>query len=829
MGHETIRRRAAQTQDEELFRILLETLPDAVYFKDLDCRFTRVNKAHAQRWGLRPEDFIGKTDFDLFSRESAQAAYQMEQEIIRTGEPVVSFEEHMVTREGADIWWSSTKLAIRDPRGRIIGTFGVSRDITGHRRAEERVVQSEALYHSLVETLPQCIFRKDLDLKLTFGNQRFCQQIGKSLTELVGKGDFDLFPADLAKKYQDDDRRVIKSGKVFEGIEEHKPPGKGTIYVQVVKTPIFDPRGYVIGIEGIFWDVTELTQARKALEDSEQRYALAVAGANDGLWDWDLKGNTIYFGARWKAMLGFAESEIGASPDEWMKRIHPEDREGLKASIAAHLAGRSAHLEAEYRMLHKEKAYRWMLSRGLAVRDAQGKATRLAGSQTDITDRKRAEEELSRQAFYDTLTDLPNRALFIDRLTQAVKRAKRRKDTRFAVLFLDLDRFKDVNDSLGHAIGDELLKAIGKRLEASVRPGDTVARLGGDEFTILLDDLKEPDHAVEVAERIQAELKQPFVLSGQEIFTSVSIGIAPGTVSDEPEDLLRDSDTAMYRAKERGKACYEVFDTTMHSRAVARLKLETDLRKAIERQEFRVFYQPIVSVRSREIVGFEALARWQHPSDGLVPPANFIPLAEETGLIIAMDLWVMRQACVQTKSWQGRWPELSINVNLSSKHFSQPGLVKSVEDVLDDTGLEPGRLRLEITESVILEDVPRIADVLGRLKELGVRLYLDDFGTGYSSLSYLHRFPIDAVKIDRSFVGQLGKKGEKGEKAELVSTITALAANLNMGVVAEGVETEEQLERLRALRCERVQGYFFSKPVDAAAAEILLTRQPNWS
>ncbi len=827
MDNETVRRRAAQAQDDDLFRILLDTLPDAIYFKDLDSRFTRVNRALAQRFNVTPAHFTGKTDFDFFVREAAQKAFEMEQEVIRTGVSVVNFEERMVALDGKEFWFSATKMAIRDPRDRIIGTFGLSRDLTAHKRAEERVVQSEALYHSLVESLPQCIFRKDLELKLTFGNQRFCQQMGKPLGELVGKNDFDLFPKGLAEKYREDDRGVIKSGKVFETVEEHKPPGKDeTIYVQIVKTPIFDPRGYVVGVEGIFWDVTELTQARKALEESEQRYALAVAGANDGLWDWDLKTNTVYYGARWKSMLGYAEAEIGPSPDEWMKRIHPDDREGLKASIAAHVAGRSAHLEAEYRMLHKERAYRWMLSRGLAVRDAHGKATRLAGSQTDITERKRAEEELARQAFYDPLTDLPNRALFLDRLSQAVKRAKRRKDTRFAVLFLDLDRFKDVNDSLGHAVGDELLKAIARRLEASVRPGDTVARLGGDEFTLLLDDLKEPDHAVEVAERIQKELKQPFVLSGNEIFTSVSIGIAPGSGAEEPEDLLRDSDTAMYRAKERGKATYEVFDATMHSRAVARLKLETDLRKALERSEFRAYYQPIVSVRSKEIVGFEALVRWEHPEQGLVSPAQFVPLAEETGLIIPMDLWMMRAACEQTRKWQSRWPTLSVNVNLSSKHFSQPGLVAAVKKILDETELDAGHLRIEITESVILEDVPRIAELLGRLKELGVRLYLDDFGTGYSSLSYLHRFPIDAVKIDRSFVGALGKKGEQ---SELVRTITTLAANLNMGVVAEGVETEDQLERLRALRCERVQGFYFSKPVAAAQAELLLTRQPIWS
>src|SRR6185295_3416524 len=391
------------------------------------------------------------------------------------------------------------------------------------------------------------------------------------------------------------------------------------------------------------------------------------------------------------------------------------------------------------------------------------------------------------------------------------------------------DRFKDVNDSLGHLKGDLLLTAIARRLETCVRPGDTVARLGGDEFTILLDDMRDLADAVQVADRILDQTSKPFLLEGNEVFATVSIGIAPGADYEKPDDLLRDADTAMYRAKERGKNCYEVFDSAMHSRAVARLQLETDLRKAIERKEFRVYYQPIVSLLTNSLVGFEALVRWQHPQRGLVPPAEFLPLAEETGLILPIDLMVLREAARQTRDWQQRYEsasDLRINVNLSTKQFAQYGLVDRVKDALVQTGLDGRHLTLEITESAIMEETSALAEMLDQIRKLDIRLYLDDFGTGYSSLGYLHRFPIHSLKIHSSFVGQLGKDTDPGQ---LVRTITTLAENMSMGVVAEGVETREQLAKLRDLKCERVQGYYFSRPLAAMDAELLIAKGPAWA
>jgi diguanylate cyclase (GGDEF)-like protein/PAS domain S-box-containing protein len=819
----------AALQEHLQLIVMLDVLQDLIYFKDKDSRFLRISRALAGRFGLSdPSQATGKSDFDFFPKDFAQRAYECEQEIIRTGKPVIDLEEQPRWPDRSETWVLTTKMPYRDAGGRVIGTFGLSRDITDHKKAEEALRTSMSLYHSLVQNLPQNILRKNLEGRFTFANTQFCATIGRRLEEILGRTDFDLFPAPLARKYQEDDRRVIKSGKNFETVEEHRPPGKDLLYVRVVKTPIHDARGYVVGVQGMFWDVTDLHRAQKALESSEQRYALAVEGAHDGLWDWDLRDGEVYFAPRWKSMLGHEDDEIGKSPEEWMKRVHPEDLEKLKTDLAAHVLGKTAHFENEHRMLHKDGGYRWMLSRGIGVRARTGKAVRLAGSQTDITDRKRFEEQLAQQAFYDTLTGLPNRALFMDRLALAVTRARRRRTAMFSILFLDVDRFKDVNDSLGHLKGDLLLTAIARRLETCVRPGDTVARLGGDEFTILLDDMRDPADAVQVADRILEQMGKPFPLEGQEVFATVSIGIAPGAHYEKPDDLLRDADTAMYRAKDRGKNCYEVFDTAMHSRAVARLQLETDLRKAIEGKEFRVYYQPIVSLLTNGLVGFEALVRWQHPRKGLVPPGEFLPLAEETGLILPIDHWVLREAARQTRDWQLRYPEakdLRINVNLSTKQFSQPGLVDRVKEVLAQTGLDGRHLTLEITESAIMEESKALVDMLDQIRKLDIRLYLDDFGTGYSSLGYLHRFPIHSLKIHSSFVGQLGKEEDPGQ---LVRTITTLAENMSMGVVAEGVETREQLSMLRDLRCQRVQGYFFSRPLTAADAESLVASGQVW-
>jgi diguanylate cyclase (GGDEF)-like protein/PAS domain S-box-containing protein len=558
-------------------------------------------------------------------------------------------------------------------------------------------------------------------------------------------------------------------------------------------------------------------QAEADLRESEERYALAARGSNDGLWDWDLRTNLISLSSRWKSTVGCDDQCGNESPEVWLGRVHPDDVERLSADIAAHVEGRTSHLENQHRILHADGSYRWVLSRGVAVRDAAGNAYRMAGSQTDITEGKVS----------DPLTGLPNRALFMDRLRRSLERTRRHHDYVFAVLFLDLDRFKLVNDTHGHRFGDQLLIAIGQRIANCLRATDTVARLGsdptlarlgGDEFTILLEDIRHAGDAVGVAECIQEALRSPFHLDGHETFTSVSIGIATSvTAYSQPDDLLRDADTAMYRAKALGKARCEIFDARMRNEAVERLTLETDLRRALERGEFQVYYQPIVALRSGALVGFEALVRWLHPHRGLVLPCEFIPAAEETGAILPIGAWVLAQSCRQMQAW----PEpdgLAVSVNLSGRQFAQRDLVEQVTRALESTGLPGSRLKLEITESTIVQNLEAAGRVLQRLKGLGVQVAIDDFGTGFSSLSYLDRLPIDAVKIDRSFVRSI-----TADRSAIVRATIALAHNLNLHVVAEGIDTEEQAVQLSGFGCEYGQGYLYGAPMPATDAETLMT------
>lgn len=443
--------------------------------------------------------------------------------------------------------------------------------------------------------------------------------------------------------------------------------------------------------------------------------------------------------------------------------------------------------------------------------------------QLELAERKRAEEQLLHNAFHDTLTGLPNRALFMDRLARTVEHARRRKGYLFAVLFLDLDHFKVVNDSLGHPVGDQLLVAVARRLESRLRSADTLARLGGDEFAILLDDIDDVNDAIRIVQRVQQELTNPFSFDSREVFVTASTGITLNTSGyEKAEDFLRDADIAMYRAKSLGRSRYQIFDKTMHMNAVARMRLEMDLRKALDREEFRVFYQPIYSLADRSISGFETLVRWQHPTRGLLLPGEFIPLAEETGLVTAIDLFVLRQACLQLRLWQEHFPTqppLTVSVNLSGLHFAEPGLVEQINQILAETEIEPDSLQIEVTENALIENSETANDILLQLKSRGVRLHMDDFGTGYSSLSYLHRYPFHSIKIDRAFIDRIGNSAESWK---IVQAVVNLAKNLGMGVIAEGVEREEQLEQLRKLECEYGQGFYFSRPVDSKGAEGIL-------
>ena len=572
---------------------------------------------------------------------------------------------------------------------------------------------------------------------------------------------------------------------------------------------------------------THLSHKRviEKLRESQDRYALAVNGANDGLWDWNLGTNEVYWSPRWKAMLGYEESEVGMTPDEWLDRLHQDDWTRVRQSVAAHIAHGNGHFESEHRLRHRDGTFRWVLCRAAAIRNGAGRATRFAGSLTDITNAKLA----------DSLTGLPNRVLFLDLLERAISRSKRRNDYEFALVILGLDRFKTVSQSLGLSMADRLLVEVADRLQVCLRATDavsrgghgfTLARLGGDEFTVLLDDIDDASDAVRVAERLREALQRPFDVDGQQLFVTASAGI---TVSSsgykEPEDVLRDAAIALHRAKAGSATRCELFDVGMRDRAISRLRVETDMRQAIERGAFEVFYQPIVAVRGGKLAAFEALVRWRHPTQGLIDPSDFIPIAEDTEMIVLIGRQVLAQSCHQMAAWQRRFgaaaPRLMC-VNVSSKQFADADLTGEVEAVLAESGLEPSSLKLEITESAFLGDIRSAQVTLRHLRALGVAWSLDDFGTGYSSLSYLHRLHVDTVKVDRSFVSRIGLD----DGSEMVRAIAAIAHNMGMDVVAEGVETAEQLEWLRAIGCEYAQGFYFSRPVDVSRATELIASAP---
>jgi diguanylate cyclase (GGDEF)-like protein/PAS domain S-box-containing protein len=570
-----------------------------------------------------------------------------------------------------------------------------------------------------------------------------------------------------------------------------------------------------------------LKQSQAALRASEERYALAARGTNDGIWDWDVAQNVFHFSPRWKEMLGFAIEEVGDTVDDWLTRVHPDDLERVRVDLAAHHDGGTPHFENAHRIRHKDGGYRWMLCRGLAVRNEAGTVTRMAGSQSDVTGGTVA----------DPLTGLPNRVLFLDRLKRAIERSKRDPEYQYSVLFLDLDRFKVVNDSLGHLIGDQLLMTVSKRLEQSLRvtdtvarmaEGPTIARMGGDEFTILLDGFHSPENVVAASERILSVISQPFQLGGHEVVVSASIGIAHGAASYElPEDLLRDADTALYCAKNLGKARHSIFDATMRADVVMRLEVETDLRQSLTRNQFDLYYQPITDINTGVVSGFEALLRWNHPTRGFISPANFIPIAEETGLIVPIGWWALRRACQQLATWRASTPAAStlrVAVNLSPKQLRQRDLVEQVRTILRETNLHPSYLTLEVTESSLIEDPTVAGRMLGELRSLGIRISLDDFGTGYSSLSHLYRLPINTLKIDRSFISGMCISIEH---RKIVQAVVTLANNLEMDLIAEGVETELQREMLREFGCGFAQGFLFSPatPADEAFAYAIGSQQ----
>lgn len=708
----------------------------------------------------------------------------------------------------------------------LVASFFSQRTSAQLARAEA-LRQSEERFRSLVQNASDVIAIITADGTLNYLSPSFKRilgyepeaWLGKKVLELVHPDDIDKAES-VCLEAQDADAVTIKTEFRFQHID-----GQIRDFEIIINNLLTEPS--VAGIVATGRDITDRKLSEAALLESEKRYQNLYDFAPDAYSAIAADGTITSANQISADFLGYSKEELIGQPV--LMTVFEGDRQLFQEWFTKIFTEKLVTGEMELRKARKNGSILWVRERSQLLFDEHGTPTELHVICRDITERKQAESQLLHSAFHDALTSLPNRALFTDRLERAISLAKRQEDYLFAVLFLDLDRFKVINDSLGHTFGDQLLIAVANRLATCLRPTDTAARLGGDEFTILLEGIKDISDAIRVADRIQAELKLPLILGEQEIFTMASIGIAMSDKSyEKPEQLLRDADIAMYRAKTLGKARYEIFNTDMHTRAVARLQLENDLRRAIERHEFQVYYQPIVSLQSGTIMGFEALVRWEHPTRGLLSPEEFLVVVEETGLGVPVDQWVLWTACRQMREWQLAFPAqppMDICVNFCSRHFAQPNIVAEINTVLQEIGLNAQSLKLEITENAIMENDQSVTDVLLQLKALGIKVVIDDFGTGYSSLGRLHSFPIDILKIDRSFIAN----AETGiTNLDIVATIVLLGHSLGMEVTAEGIETAGQLARLRELNCEYGQGYFFAEALNTKAAEALIVAKPQW-
>lgn len=803
---------------EERFRNIFDNASDIIYVHDLEGNYLSINKAGERIFGYSPEEATKLNMARIVAPDQLDFVREQLVKKLNGGQKQTSYEVDCIRKDGSRITLEVNSSVIYK-NGNPIAVQGIARDITERKRVEAAIRENEEKYRDLFENANDLIYTHDLAGNFTSINRAGEIITGYSRDEAVRLNIAQVVaPEYLEQARQMTAKKLTGEGPTAYELEIIAKDGR-RVPLELSTRLIFQD-GRPIGVQGIGRDITERKKAEEALRASELRYRQLGEGILHQIWtalpdgtlDYVNKRTLDYFALEFESMI----------QSGWRDVIHPDDYpETQRRWLESLRTGEP--FEMEFRLRRNDGEYRWHVSKATAGRDPDGKIVKWFGTNTDIHEQKESEEKLNYYARHDPLTDLPNRMEFMQHLRQAIKRSQQSEESRFAVLFLDLDRFKVINDSLGHIVGDKLLVAIAERLKSTLRPGDVVARLGGDEFTILLNRTGVRADVINVVERLQQRIAEPFSIDGFEVFTTASVGIilSDGAVR-EPEEYLRDADSAMYRAKEGGAARYEIFDREMHVKNLTLLQVETDLRHAVERNEFEVLYQPIVDLESFAISEFEALIRWRHPVLGLISPNEFVSVAEDTGLIVPIGTWIIREACRQTAEWQKRFDRrLSISVNLSARQLMHPSLTAQVTDTLCATGLTPWQLKLEVTESTVMEHKEKSERVLRELSELGVRLSTDDFGTGYSSLSYLQQFPLHRMKIDRAFIDRLGSDRKSDA---IVKTILMLGENLGIEVVAEGIETVGQLEMLQQLGCKLGQGFLFSRPVDAQIAEALLQK-----
>jgi diguanylate cyclase (GGDEF)-like protein/PAS domain S-box-containing protein len=800
---------ADPSENESRYRALVERIPLVTYTAAPDevSSTLYVSPQIEQLLGFPPEDFLA--DPELFAKRiHPEDRERVLEEIHRShasGQPFRS-EYQMLRRDGRVVWVHDEAYELYDEDGKPLGLQGVTQDITDRKEAEEKI----RFQARLLDEVGEAVVAVDIDGKVVYWNRAAEELYGWSAHEAMGRPGVEVTASEELWGRADEVMSELKAMRSWAG-EYQLRCKDGTLFPALINiTPVHDEQGNLAGMTSVSTDITDRKRAERALRESEQRFGSAFRDAAIGMALVGLDGYFLQVNRSLCRIVGYSEEEL--LEKTFRDTTHPDDLQADVEQVRRMLAGEIETYQMEKRYFHKDGHVVWILLNVSLVHDEEGEPLYTVAQIQDVTERKQAEECLQYQSTHDLLTDIPNRQLFLDRLGQALRRTRRHPGHKVAVLFMDLDNFKVVNDSLGHGAGDRILVTVAERLKRCVRPEDTLARFGGDEFTVLIEDVESPAGATTVAERIIQGLREPVVLDGRELFVGTSIGIAVGTAPQKsPEDLLRDADTAMYQAKEEGLCC-RVFEPDMYEQSVKRLTRENDLRRAIEAEEFVVHYQPILRLNSGEVWGLEALVRWDHPELGFLNPSRFIPAAEESGLIVPVCESVLEEACRQSRDWQkecSHVPPWHVSVNISAIQLNRPDFAEVVGGVLKRTGLEARCLSLDVTETVFVKSLESDTTALDELKSKGVRISIDDFGTGYSSLSYLKGLRADILKIDKKFIKGIG---EDVEDTAIVQMVIDLAHTLGMETVAEGVESEGQAKELRRMGCDMGQGYYFSEP-----------------
>lgn len=809
-------------------RSVVENSSEIITILDPDGTLRYASPAFARILGYSLKEVVGTNFLDYLHPEDLPHVLEKSEKALSEGGVARNVAEYrFLHKDGSWRWMEGFgTYLLNDPA--VSGIVVNARDVTGRKEMESQLREAEERFRSAFEdaaigmalVTPVSLFPA-LDRRYLRVNEAFCEMLGYTEELLLSMTSTQVTHSEDRQRSRDRIKQMLEEGGSKYTIEKRYIRSDGRIVWALLNVSLVrDSEGNPSHFAAQYQDITERKEAEEALQKSETNLAEAQRMAHLGSWEWDIQSGESWWSDETFRIYGFKPKELLPTFEKFINVVHPDDRKLVKKTVEDALYGYGPY-EFEHRIVRPNGEVRVVYRQAEVVRGEKSEPLRMVGTVHDITEWKTLQGRLEYQAFHDPLTDLPNRKLFVDRLKQALKRTER-QGSRVAVLFMDLDDFKVVNDSLGHETGDRLLVDVAERLCRFLRAEDTLARFGGDEFVVLVEDIEEPEEAVWVTQRLLEGLREPFILAGRELFIGASIGIALGDMSTKtPEDLLRDADTAMYQAKgDTGGYC--LYDPVMYEWVVQRLSLENNLRRAIEAEEFVVHYQPQVSLQTGEVWGVEALVRWDHPKRGLLRPSEFVPIAEQTGLIIPMGEQVLKEACRWAREWQSKYVSISplmICVNLSTRQLRRMELANTVEETLQQTGVKPSALSLDVTETAYIGVLEDNIAALDRLKKIGVRISIDDFGMGYSSLSYLKRLPADTLKIDKSFVAGLATNIED---TALVRMVVDLAHTLGMKVVAEGVESQEQMAMLREMGCDIAQGFYVSTPLSPEAVSEFL-------